>query len=168
MSFHLSVHPSLAPKSIHAETQSGRIVAWSGLFFFKVNIAEVREKFSGDSCSVEINVSARRNNVLFKVCRMLCPWLIISYRGVYMSLLNMLFNTVSHFFLDNSSFISTVYRSTNLACRTLSNNSFWTFQSQIPNSSSPFRRHKYHPLLNNPSMNKKKVMRKINLSVFKN
>ena len=29
---HLSVRPSLAPKSIHAETQSGRIVACSGLF----------------------------------------------------------------------------------------------------------------------------------------
>ena len=59
-----------------------------------------------------------------------------------MSLLNIFFNTASHFFLDNSSFLSTVYRSTNLACRTLSNNSFWTFQSQIPNSSSNDRRSK--------------------------
>ena len=34
LSFHLSLRLSRAPKSIHAETQSGRIVAWSGLFSF--------------------------------------------------------------------------------------------------------------------------------------
>ena len=37
ISFHLSVHPSLPPKSIHAETQSGRIVASGLLYWYEVS-----------------------------------------------------------------------------------------------------------------------------------
>ena len=33
-SFHLSVKPNLVPKSLRTEIQSGRIVAWLGLFIF--------------------------------------------------------------------------------------------------------------------------------------
>ena len=32
--FHLSFRPSRAQKSIHKETHSGRIIAWSGLFYW--------------------------------------------------------------------------------------------------------------------------------------